>query len=56
VERGTKINPEHSFPGKGRQKPADAELKRLKKEVADLKQEKEILKKAIAIFSQLPQK
>jgi transposase len=47
---------ENAFPGKGRQKPADAELKRLKKENADLKQEKEILKKAIAIFSQLPQK
>ena len=49
-------DPEHSFPGKGRQKPADAELKRLKKENADLKQEAEILKKAIAIFSKSPQK
>ncbi len=49
-------DPEHSFPGKGKQKPADAELKRLKKENADLKQETEILKKAIAIFSKLPQK
>jgi transposase len=47
---------ENSFPGKGRQKPVDAELRRLRKENADLKQEKEILKKAIAIFSKLPQK
>jgi len=32
--------------------PAELELERLRKEVADLKEEKEILKKALTIFSQ----
>ena len=42
---------ENAFPGKGRLKPEDEELRRLKKENEDLKQEREILKKALAIFS-----
>lgn len=44
-------DPDHAFPGKGRQKPQDEELRRLKKEVADLRIERDILKKALAIFS-----
>jgi transposase len=45
---------EHAFPGKGHMKPAEAELFQLKKRIADLEQEREILKKALAIFSRHP--
>ena len=38
-----------AFPGQGN--PRDEELARLRKENADLKMEREILKKALAIFS-----
>jgi transposase len=40
-----------SFPGSGVLKPCDQELYRLRKELADVKQERDILKKAVAIFS-----
>ncbi len=43
-----------SFPGKGRLKPGDEELRRLHKEVSNLREEREILKKALAIFSKHP--
>ena len=45
--------PEDSFPGKGLQQlsPEQAELKRLERENADLRMERDILKKAIGIFS-----
>jgi len=45
---------EHAFPGKGRMKPEEAELHQLKRRIADLEQEREILKKALAIFSKHP--
>ena len=45
---------EHAFPGKGHMKPHEEELLRLKKKVLDLEQEREILKKALAIFSKHP--
>jgi transposase len=45
---------EQAFPGKGHQTPAEEELRRLRLEVEHLKQEREILKKAVAIFSQSP--
>jgi transposase len=44
----------NAFPGKGRLKPADEELRRLKRELADTKEERNILKKALAIFSKHP--
>ena len=44
-------DPEHAFPGKGRMKPHEEELMRLKKKLADVEEEREILKKALAIFS-----
>jgi len=47
-ERGNK-----AFPGNG--KPKDEEMAQLKKENARLKQEVEILKKAVGIFSIRPQ-
>ena len=41
---------EHSFPGMGKLKPEDEEMRKLRKENADLKRERDILKKALAIF------
>ena len=41
-----------SFPGKGYQKPEDAELTALRKELAKVKEQRDILKKAVAFFSQ----
>jgi transposase len=42
---------ERAFPGSGRQTETDAELRRLQKENALLRQERDILKKAIQVFS-----
>ena len=44
-------DPQGSFPGKGRIKPQDEELKRLRRENANLREEHAIFKKALAIFS-----
>ena len=44
-------DPEQSFPGNGRQSPEQAEITRLKREVARLKAERDILKKAAAYFA-----
>lgn len=46
---------ENSFPGKGHQKPAEEELRKLKKQLADVTEERDILKKAISIFSKTRQ-
>ena len=43
--------PQDAFPGLGRQKVQDAEIARLRKEVAKLKTERDILKKAAAYFA-----
>ena len=48
--REYKEDPESSFPGQGNEKEQD-EIKRLKKELADTQMERDILKKALAIFS-----
>ncbi len=42
---------EHSFPGKGHMKPHEEEILKMKRRIADLEEEREILKKALAIFS-----
>ena len=44
-------DPKESFPGKGKQKASEAELTRLRREIESLKEDKEILKKALNIFS-----
>ena len=44
-------DPEQSFPGKGNLKPEDDELRKLRRENEILKQERDILKKALAVFS-----
>ncbi len=45
---------DQAFPGKGRLKPDDDELRRLKRENERLRTERDILKKAVAIFSEDP--
>lgn len=40
-----------AFPGKGKLRPEDEELRKLKKRMADLEEENAILKKAICIFT-----
>jgi len=42
---------ENAFPGKGKLKPEDEELRRLRRELADVKEERDILKKVVGIFS-----
>jgi transposase len=42
---------ERAFPGKGHQSELEEEHRRLRRELELLKQEREILKKAVAIFS-----
>lgn len=42
---------EHAFPGKGHLSPEDERIRRLEREVEVLRQERDILKKAVAIFS-----
>lgn len=44
-------NGEESFPGKGHLKPSDEELMQLRKELAIVREERDILKKALGIFS-----
>lgn len=53
--RQYKDDSENSFPGKGHQKPAEEELRKLKKQLADVTEERDILKKAISIFSKTRQ-
>ena len=45
-------DPQNAFPGKGRQKPGDQELRDLKKELERVKEERDILKKALAYFAE----
>jgi len=47
-------DPDHAFPGKGRVKPPERELRDLKRELERVKRERDILKKAVAIFSKDP--
>jgi transposase len=46
VEDGTE-----AFVGKGHLRPQEAELRRLQKELEEIKEERDILKKALAVFS-----
>lgn len=41
----------HAFPGSGNLKPEDEEVRQLRREVERLRMERDILKKAVAIFS-----
>jgi len=44
-------DPEFAFPGKGHLKPHEEELRQLKRRLADAEEERDILKKALAVFS-----
>ncbi|MBA3507119.1 MAG: IS3 family transposase [Betaproteobacteria bacterium] len=46
------VDPQQAFPGKGVMKPEQAEIERLKKEVAKLRMERDILKKGRGLFRQ----
>jgi transposase len=48
-------DPKDAFPGTGHLKPADDELRRLQRENAVLREERDILKKAMAVFTRPPQ-
>ena len=45
---------EQAFPGKGHLKGPEEEIRRLQRENEELREEKDILKKALAIFSKPP--
>ena len=49
--RKCRADMEHAFPGKGHLKIPEEEIRRLQRENENLKEEKDILKKALAIFS-----
>jgi transposase len=49
--RKYKSDPINSFPGKGHLKPEDEKIRKLERELADVKEERDILKKAMSIFS-----
>ena len=53
--RDAKANGKNAFPGRGVQRPDDAEVSRLRRELARTKTERDILKKAIAYFAKEPQ-
>lgn len=44
--RALAVDPPHAFPGQGQRKPLEAELMRLRREVARLKMERDILTEA----------
>jgi transposase len=53
-KREFKLDGEQAFPGKGRLKPQDEKFRRLKRDNERLRRERDILKKAVAIFSEDP--
>jgi len=44
---------QNAFPGKGRMKPEEEELRKVKKQLARVTMERDILKKAIGYFTKL---
>ena len=49
-----KQSPQAAFPGNGNVSPEKKELEELRRELARVKEEREILKKAMAVFSRRP--
>ena len=47
-------NGKEAFPGKGHLRPQDEEMRQLRLQLSDVTMERDILKKAVAIFSQRP--
>jgi len=54
LKRELKLDREKAFPGKGRLKPEDESFRKLKRDNERLRRERDILKKAVAIFSEDP--
>jgi len=52
--RNVEAHRKQAFPGQGRMRPDDAEVARLRRELAKTKAERDILKKAIAYFAKEP--
>jgi len=44
-------DPTHSFPGNGRLRQPDEEIRQLKRQLREVEEERDILKKALAVFS-----
>ena len=51
-KRQLETDGEQAFPGNGRLKEDEAVIRRMQREIEVLRQERDILKKALAIFSQ----
>ena len=49
--REYKKDPENAFPGNGKLKPEDEDVRKLKQQLKDVIEERDILKKAVRIFS-----
>ena len=52
--REAKADKAHAFPGRWQMKPDDAEVARLKRELAKTRAERDILKKTIGYFAREP--
>jgi transposase len=52
--KDAQANGHKAFPGRGKQRPDDAEVARLRRELAKTQAERDILKKAIAYFAKEP--
>jgi transposase len=52
--KDAQTNGKDAFPGRGKQRPDDAEVARLRRELAKTQTERDILKKAIAYFAKEP--
>lgn len=52
--KDAKANGAQAFPGRGKMRPDDAEVARLRRELAQTKAERDILKKAIALCAKEP--
>jgi len=50
--REHKADPVESFPGKGRLKAKDEEIRRLKRELEKVQEERDIIKKALVYFAE----
>jgi transposase len=54
--RQYRASPQESFPGNGRLKPTDERIRVLERELQTARMERDILKKALAVFSRGPAK
>jgi len=55
-KRKYEADPGNAFPGKGHMKPVEEELRRVKRELERTQRERDILKKAVGIFSKDPKR